>query len=257
MRFPVSFLFVILLAPIPGRCQPTNVHLRSDHFDASAAQGSAAARELQTIVNGREKAFAEIADLFDVHPDIEITLLFFPDQESKKRATGHSGLGWAEGTSIVEVYNDTIKLDPYHELVHIIGGVIGRPPAFLDEGAAVYFSERLGADALKLLGRPGTSIDEAACRIISSGTAVPLDSLFDFTELGSAKSRGPVSYPQSASIVKFLVERYGMKRFRRAYRELHNPIESSLRMDNRSVFKSIYGKTAGEIESEWRLQLCK
>ena len=75
----------------------------------------------------------------------------FPDAKSKKEETGNPGDGWAFSNNIVEVYNEKTKLDPFHELAHIISGEVGNPPAMLDEGFAIYVSEKLGTDALKYL----------------------------------------------------------------------------------------------------------
>ncbi len=236
--------------------QPDVASVKSGHFEASAPAGSLAAQNLDAIVQERERAYSAICELLGTRPQLKVKLTFYEDEESKKQATGHAGLGWATDTSIVEVYNDSIQLDPYHELVHIVGGTVGHPTALFDEGFAVYVSERLGADALAYMGYKGMSISAAACLLVSSGKALPLGQLFDFTELGSKGSQGPVSYPQSASVVQYLIEHHGIERFRAAYRELRNSAETPVREENKRIFRTIYGMSVENIEQEWRNSVC-
>ena len=164
---------------------------------------------------GKSSALIEIAGLLDVAPPARVTLIFYRDEETKKQDTGHAGLGWAEGNTIIEVLNDDTQLDPFHELVHVVGAALGHPPALWDEGFAVYASERLGADALGPSGQPGISVRTAGCNLVRTNQALPLAQLFDFTELGSRETRGPISHPQSGSFVQYLIETYGLPRFRK------------------------------------------
>ncbi len=235
---------------------PPAVHVHTRHFDVYATAGSPAAADLEAIARSREEALEAIARLFDAPPPQGIRLTLFPDERTKKNATGHSGLGWAEGKVMEEVYNRDVRLDPYHELVHVVGAPVGHPPAFLDEGFAVYVAERLGADALALLGFPGTTIRAAGCQLVSQRQALPLEQLFDFTELGSPESQGPISYPQSASVVKYLIDTYGLPPFRLAYRRLRGSSLPEVRSANRSDFTRLYGKSPAQIESDWIGSVC-
>jgi hypothetical protein len=232
------------------------VHTRTRHFDVYATPGSVAAADLKAIAHSREAALAAVARLFDVPSPEGIRLTLFPDEATKKAATGHAGLGWAEGKAIEEVYNLKTKLDPYHELAHIVGASLGRPPAMIDEGFAVYVSERLGADALALLGHPNTPISTVGCMLVSQGQALPLERLFDLTELGSVTSNGPISYPQSASIVKYLVDTHGLEHFRLAYRRLRSSTLPDIRSANRAAFARLYGTSLPDVEAAWRRSVC-
>ena len=126
-------------------------------------------------------------------------------------------MGWATNDLIVEIYNDRQRLDPYHELAHIVAGQVGNPPAVLDEGFATYAAELLGADALEHLGHAGRTVDQATCDLARRGKRMPLDSLLRVSEFGSADAPGDIMYPQGASAVKFLIENFGTERFRAAF----------------------------------------
>jgi hypothetical protein len=257
-RFALLFL---LLAGQPVSPEPANTpepvrHLHTRHFDLYAATGSPAETDLETIARSREEALSAVARLFETSPPKGIRLTFYRDEATKKAATGHAGLGWAEGKVIEEVYSSEIHLDPYHELAHIVGASVGHPPALIDEGFAVYISEHLGADALALLGHPNTPINVVGCKLISDQLNLPLEQLFDFTELGSPESKGPISYPQSASVIKYLVDTYGLRCLLLAYRTLRGSHEPSVRSSNRLEFSRIYGQSVPAIEDAWMHTTC-
>ncbi|NIM49875.1 MAG: hypothetical protein GTO22_11625 [Gemmatimonadales bacterium] len=230
----------------------SNFELRqTHHYDIHYLQGSLAAAEIQAIVTQRESAYRGIADLLGASYEGRIRLFFFPDEDTKRKETGHTGSGWAFSNFIIEVYNERTKLDPYHELVHILAGELGNPPALFGEGLAVYVSERLGADALRFLGHPGRKVDDVAGTYHRQGELIPLEELFAFTEIGSPESRPPIAYPQAASVVKFLVETYGIEAFRRAYGKLRSSSQSETIENNRRAFREVFGRPLPEVERAW------
>ena len=229
--------------------------LQTRHLDIWARRGSFAERHLDSIAAQRERALTTIAQLLDVAAPDTIRLAFYPDSASKTSETHHSGAGMARGSTLVEISNDSIQLDPYHELVHIVASQLGEPPALFSEGLAVYLSERLGSDALRLLGSPGRTVDSATCGFARRGSLIPVDSLFDFTEIGSAASRATIAYPEAASLVKFLVDTYGLVPFRRAYHTLVATDSAAVREGNRASFERIFGIGILQTERRWREHL--
>jgi hypothetical protein len=229
----------------------------TQHFQFSFFPDSLASKRLDSIVEEREMGFQKISATLGVAYSRPIRIFFFPDEASKKNVTGHSGTGWAFDNNIVEVYNEKIKLDPYHELTHIIAGQLGDPPAAFDEGLAVYMSESLGADALKYLGSPGKTVDEATVAARSQGKIIPLETLITFADIGPEESNPQVSYPEAASLVKFLISSYGLEKFRLAYSSLKNAADPQGVEDNRQTLKRIYGASPQEIERAWLTSLAR
>ena len=130
-----------------------------------------------------------------------------PDCEQWPR---RSGARLPDGRrNIVEIYSTTERLDPYHELTHIIPGEVGAPPALFNEGLAVYMTERLGADALEHLGNPGLTTSTVTRRLIHDGRTIPFDSLMKFDEFGSLSATSVIGYPEAASVVTHLIEQRG------------------------------------------------
>ncbi len=227
----------------------------TDHFEIYCFRGSLASRQINDIEHQRESGYRVISELLDTTTSSRIRLFFFPDAESKKKETGHTGAGWAINNNIIEIYNEDTRLDPFHEVAHIVAGQLGEPPALFNEGFATYSSERLGSDALKYLGSPGKKIDETVKACLLEGKLIPLDSLFHYTDIGPEKSKPFISYPEAASFVKYLLETYGKEKFRLAYQKLENDDDPNVVARNHQAFKEIYGLSIVEMEKEWLKKL--
>jgi hypothetical protein len=237
----------------PAKFQKAN----SPHFEVFCFPDSLASKELGSILKERELGFQKISATLGMTYSQPVRLFLFPDAASKRDVTGHTGDGLAYDNNIVEVYNEKTKLDPYHELTHIIAEQLGDPPAAFNEGLAVYMSESLGADALKNLGSPGKTVDEATVAARSQGKIIPLETLITFTDIGPEESNPQVSYPEAASLVKFLIKSYGLEKFRLAYSSLKNADDPKGVEANRQTFKRIYGAFPQEIERAWLAGLAK
>jgi hypothetical protein len=217
--------------------------LESQHFLIYCLPGSLAANDAGRIAEERDHGFQKIADLLGVQRAPKIRLFLFPDEESKRRETGHQGVGWAFGNNIVEVYNERTKLDSYHETAHILVGQLGSPAAALNEGFAVHASELLGGDALRELGSPGMTCDQAVIKRRASGDFISLGQLLSFGSIGPESTKPSTSYPEACSLVRFLISRFGWSRFREALGRVST--------GNMSTFEELYGASAKEIELGW------
>jgi hypothetical protein len=229
--------------------------LSTEHFDVIAWRGSAGARKMPAIAADRERALRQIAELLAVTFTGRIRLVLYPDSATKTNQTGHIGSGFASGRTIIEIFNDSVQLDPYHEVAHIVAGERGSPPALLDEGFAVYVSQSLGADALKYLGAPGKTVTQVVCRYLQSGALIPLNRLFRFTDIGSDSTLPPIAYPEAASVTAFLIEQYGIERFRDVYARLRNTTNAVELRRNEEIFEATYGRDIAAIERAWRAGL--
>lgn len=230
------------------------VHMEEGPLELWVWRGSRAETDAQEILTTRLDAMRRIARWLQVPAPDHVRLVLYPDAETKTRQTRHHGTAYAYGTTLVEIYNDSVRMDPFHELAHIVAGALGSPPALLNEGFAVYAAQRLGADALAFLGAPGESVDQRACSF-SAAQRVPLPELLGYTEIGSDESRPLISYPQSASIVKYLVETHGMTQFREAFRTMEATDDPAGRRANLGRFEELYGP-AGQVEAAWLHTAC-
>jgi hypothetical protein len=232
---------------------PGLIRQSSKRIDSYYLAGSLAEREINQILANREEAISRIDKLLDAAYVGRIKLFLYPDENRKFQDTGHRGLGWAYGDFIAEVYSNKEKLDPYHELAHILAGQLGHPPAFLDEGFATYVSEAFGWDALKYLGAPGQTVDEVAAELIRTGRSLPLKTLLAVENIGSSPERAEIEYPQSASVVKYLIETYGRRSLGDLVRtlEANTAADSAVTARNLIELQRILGVSTAELESAW------
>ncbi len=218
-----------------------------------ALRDSYASRRIGFLARERMEAVEQIDRFLGLGQPDSIRLVFYPDENTKKALTGHQGMGWAFGTMIVEVYNESLQLDPYHEVAHILSVGFGTVPSAFDEGLATYLSERLGADALRHLGSPGESVDVVSCRALFNGTAFGVENLVTL-DIGTSESRPSVSYPQSASLVKFVVESLGQDSFRDLFFSLGRDSSSSVGLIEAAVQEAL-GHSLVELEDAWKSAL--
>lgn len=216
-----------------------------EHFVFYFVRGdSYAESRLESVASQREKVYRELAR--KLNPDFEgrVAFFLFPDADTKYAFTFHRGDGWAVGGKvIVEIFNPDKQLDPNHELVHVITSPLGNPPAMFNEGLAAYLQEGERWD--------GYTVDAWARAFHAEDLLFPLPVLFAFTDIGSEKTRGLISYPQAASVVKYLVETHGWEKFLEAFRELQGDDSQEGIQANRVIFRRIFGASVEEIESAW------
>ena len=165
-------------------------------------------------------------------------------------------MGMASGRDIVEIYAESIHVDPFHEITHIVASALGTPPSMIDEGFATYMSERLGADALEFLGNRRRRIATVACELVGRPNSVGIVALLHLDDISNGESAG-AAYAESAAFVKFLIEVYGVERFRRAFAALSARSDPASLLANDRVLQQIYGESVSELESHWRRWVCE
>jgi hypothetical protein len=210
---------------------------------------------LPELARQRESAAVVIGGLLGVDPPTDVRMVFYPDSATKTTDTRHIGNGWANNSIIVEIYNDSVQVDPYHELTHIIAARLGSPPAWLDEGLATYLSERLGADALALLGAPGRSVRLEACGLARNGGLIQVPLLFAVDAFGGDSVPGGPAYAESAAIVQYLIERLGEPGLRDLYRRLESGVEVVPVEKNRRTFEQLTKVSVDAFEGDFRTWL--
>jgi hypothetical protein len=217
-----------------------------------ALRGMFSSEELDRLAADRGRAVTALGRLLDVPPPPGIRLVFYPDAASKTADTNHVGAGYARGVTLVEVFNDSVRLDPFHEIAHVVSGQLGWAPAWLNEGFAVYASEHLGADALAQIGSPGKPVDQVACESHRAGELLPMAELMRLPDIGPEETRPRVTYAQAASFTGYLAERFGLPALRAAFANL-SPAGSA--EENAAAFSRAFGVTSVEAGEAWIARL--
>ena len=216
-------------------------YLVSEHFVFYSAPGTTAYEDRETLAKEHEAALAAVCELLGVHPKDKIAMFFYPDQVTKRICTGHRGDGFAEGNTIVEVYNKDVHLDPCHEITHVVAAQIGDPPAAFSEGLATWMQK----DHVW----KGEAADVTTANLLKDGRLVRLAQLFERDEIGSQPDDGQAAYPASASFVGFLLRTYGKARFLKAYASLKN--DDGALQRNTTCMQTVFGQPLDKIEKAW------
>ena len=227
----------------------------TQRFEIHYYKNSTAERELRSLGQTRERGYAQIVEflgLSGLPSDKKITLFLFEDMKTKFLDTRHIGLGGASGDTIWEVYNKKQRVDPYHETTHILMRPYGDPPAVLNEGVAVYMSERLGGvPALRSLGGGDQTLYAWVRDFKQKGEWISLKELLTYTDIGSQGSRTVLAYVEAGAFVNFLIETFGKEKFLDAFKKLTKPEDPKIRRQNQEELERIYGSPLQKLEEDW------
>jgi hypothetical protein len=148
------------------------------------------------------------------------------------------------GQQCVEVFNDSFRMDSYHELAHVLGYTLNKqPPALIDEGTAVYLSQLFGDKAFsRLIGYPTKSVNEILLLLSEKERLINISTLFSYSDIGNN-----IAYCTSASFVEFIIKEFGKQKFIELYKLLSNADSAK----NKIIFEKICGVGLNQIEDEW------
>lgn len=165
------------------------------------------------------------------HPG-KIPYYRYSSKERKEALTGNGANAHFEGGA---VHADSWK--DRHEIVHVIDPQLGKSVVFLKEGLAVHLAGAWGGQDLHSYTKLLANKDEL----------LPIGQLLD--DVAFRNFPPEVTYPQAGSFVRYLIELFGVDRFKKLY-----PIEdSSTAMSTLSEgFIKLYGLSIQEAEQAWQ-----
>lgn len=259
MRSWILILIIQIFIPFSGNGQEKEwllnkdsifTSISSEHFSLYTFDGHLSKKTMLAILNERESAYQEISDFFEIKTNLAINIFLFKNEQLKYNLTGHKGLGWGFDNNIVEVFNDSIRMDPYHELVHVLGYTLNKPPALIDEGTAVYLSQLYGDKAFsKFIGHPTKSTNEILLWLNKSQGLITISTLLSYDEIGNS-NKVILAYCTSASFVEFLIKKFGKQKFLELYKSLSDANSAK----NEMIFEKTYGLAFKQIEYDWTKQ---
>lgn len=222
---------------------------KTAHFNIYYYPSSTAEKEIESIAAQREKAYADTADFLNTTATITIDLYLFPDAATKEQETHHRGTGWAFDTVMVEIYNETVKCHPYHELVHVFADTLyGATVSCFSEGLAVFVSECLYnrdfGDSVNY------NTDKKVKEFYKEGRLFSIKDLFSL-QIGESCSIPQVGYPQSASLVGYLYKILGKATFFALYQDLQDVYSAKGVAQNIAIFESYLGTSVEQVNCDW------
>ncbi len=222
---------------------------KSKHFNIYYYPSSLAEKEIDNIVEQREKAYSDISKYLNTDIKIYVDLYLFNDAETKERETNHRGAGWAFDNVMVEIYNDVVKCHPYHELVHVFADMIyGTTISFFSEGLAVYISE--SAYNRDFGDYVNYNTYEKVKNFKNNNELFSLKEMFSL-QIGESISKPKISYPQAASLIKYLYELLGKDKFFELYKKLKDSYSIDDINANIKEFEKYCDATIEEINYSW------
>lgn len=256
MKNWISIIIILIFIPFSNNGQERKwllnkdsifTSVSSEHFNLYSFDGHLSKKTKVDILNERESAYQDISDFFGIKTNLRINIFLFRNEQIKYNLTGHNGIGWGFDNNIVEIFNDSVRLDSYHELAHVLGYTLNKPPALIDEGTAVYLSQLYGDKAFsKFIGYPTKSINEILLLLNKRQGLINISTLLLYDEIGNT-SKVILEYCTSASFVEFLIHEFGKQKFLELYKSLSNT--NSAR--NKMIFEKIYHIEFSKIEYEW------
>lgn len=164
-----------------------------------------------------------------------IYLLLADSKQELRELTGMSpggGFALAGYDAAFLVNNPSRRLQAKHELFHLIANEVWglTSSRLLNEGAAVYCDNECYYE---------NPYDGISAYLLRSGKALPVQALIsDFDAIAQTNEVG--AYLQSASLFKYLYERYGVAKMRQLWTAGFNH------------FEAIYGFSVKQFERDWK-----
>ncbi len=251
MKFSATIAALMLLAIFAGctsfmaRNSPDYVlkqgewNTRStEHFEFYFRPGSRSEKQIDTIVEGQERNYAEILQLLDASdPKLKIKTFIFPSLEDKTRITASSVYAHAvyPHNTVYCIDSDTIRnVIGKHEVTHLIvsavWGSLAQGPLnwIVNDGIAVWTDGHWN----------GTELFEYMnLNLAKGGIVTPYDLAMHNTSPDQRIHR----YPVAGAFVKYLIQQYGLEKLKQLYGEGHSQKD----------FLKIYGLEFSEASREF------
>ncbi len=211
-------------------------HIETEHCHIYFATSAYTPAQAQELAREAEFHHSELRDLFGFAPSRKLGCYVYASAEQKKQLMG------AGGTSFEDALNDELHLNasryPHpalrHEMAHLFAAHLHRwmpicPLIGIHEGIAV------AAEWREESARLGLTPDEACAGMDSLGVLPDLRRILG--AFGFWTQSGARAYTAAGSFIHYLVESYGMDRFRRLWWTRD--------------FEKTYGRPLGALVTEW------
>lgn len=195
-----------------------------------------------TLINAialhHEFYFSQLEKFFQVGSKTKISSLIFLDREQKKRIFGAANADvakpWLPEIYITsENYDKTLK----HEMAHCFAGDFGSKIFKVADSFNPVLIEGIAMAADPIYDN--YDLDYMASLAINNNFDIDIEDLFKYFNFFQQPSS--LGYIVSGSFVKFLVEKYGIEKFKLLYTDLN--------------FQKIYDKKISELKSEYEFYI--
>ena len=234
---PLVFLF---LSPSLGysttftslKSELSNV-VSTDHFEIYFAN-DINEDLVKLIVLHHEYCYKELVEYLEIVPKEKISSFIFKDRFQKKKLFGSANADVAKTWlysifTTYDSYNSSLK----HEIAHCFSTEFGAGPFKVADMLNPSLIEGLATASSPFYNE--NAIDCLASVAYNGGFKVSLEKMYKFSSFFTQSST--ISYIYAGSFTKYLIENYGIEKFKRLYTNLN--------------FPEIYGKPLSKLEKEY------
>jgi len=186
---------------------------KTTHFEIIYSAGSIKHERIVELGQLHEFYFEMISRELNIHPHDRIVTFLFASPEQKGRLIGaiHTDLTkpWLR-----QIYINLADVESVlkHEMVHVLAGEFGWSPLKIAQNSGLIEGLAMAMGRTSAIEEP---LNRAAAMVLASGVHLQLESLFTFT--GFVQTNPSMSYTLAGSFCRFLVDSFGVDRFKRLY----------------------------------------
>ena len=219
----------------------------TEHYVFYYFPHTVAEKEISQISKTQEIGFKKIVDFLGTPvPKRKIIYYLYPDAKIKKELMGDD---WYAQSILKDfivhvLYTKDIKPVSEHEDTHLLSLPWGLSIALFQEGLAEYMVGH---------GWHGENHDKLAKKALKKGILPTIESMMEHKKWQEFDDDNALYYYCFVgSFTKFLIEKYGVEKFKALYK---NTRESYTKEQNTDVFKNVYGSGPEEVGNDWKKYL--
>jgi hypothetical protein len=214
----------------------------SEHYEFHYKKDSTAEKEIDKIIKLQEASFDHITKVLGTIPKEKLVykLLESPEEVGKCYGDNEPCNGFTRmPNEIYAVYSSDLKCVGHHEDAHMISYMtLNRPNYnFIREGLAMFFDEKW----------LGISNDHWVKYYSDEGQLPGLEGLLDNLEFH--KTGEMVTYPLSGAFTGFLIEKYGIEKYKNFYKAIKDHIIFEFKMHFSKSIKDLEKEFLSSLES--------
>ena len=208
----------------------------TEHFIITYPDSMLKGIRLEQIARLHEFTYDQLIRTLRVRPEKKIHTFLYASPEQKGRLIGASGTNFAKPwLSELHINLADVQGTLKHELVHVLAAEFGFPLLRIGVNSGLIEGLAVAAERMEY----EEPVNRLAGMALASGTTPDVGSLFSLS--GFIKAPAGVSYIMAGSFCSFLIDRYGMRRFKLLYRT--------------GEFDLLYEKSLAVLLQEWRRSL--
>ncbi len=223
---------------------------KSPHYVFHYSKNSLAEKDIKKIITVQEQSYKKILRTLKLKDKRKINYYLYSSRKNKQNLMGDDGHGnaiWLEikkrkvwvpkKFEVHSLYNNKIQCIGPHEDTHLLSLPLGVSIFLFSEGLAEFMDERWY----------GKDIDIWAKKYLKENKLYPIEFLVENKNWD--KVNDMIAYPQVGSFVRFLINTYGIEKFKKVYRRTSR---QKILKENIEIIEIIYPRPIEKLEKIWR-----